>query len=199
MGVILGEELENGVQINGTIDNSGAANAGLKNGDIITAIDGQKVQTIEEMKAILKDKKIGDIVAVTYLRDDEEMMADITLGSKKVTIKKPKDIDIFLNDKKAEAEMETYEEAETPKVAEGKRLEIMQLDMYPNPNQGAFTLDFEIEPGATIIIIKNVADEEVYKKEMPDFNGIFSDRIDISQEPSGVYFLTIQQGEKINY
>jgi hypothetical protein len=68
--------------------------------------------------------------------------------------------------------------------------------MYPNPNQGAFTLSFEIEAGATIISIKNMDDKEVYAEEMPNFNGIFSDRIDISEHPSGVYFLIIEQGDK---
>ena len=53
--------------------------------------------------------------------------------------------------------------------------------MYPNPNQGAFTLNFEIQPGATIIRIKDVNEKEVYTNEMPNFNGIFSDRIDISE------------------
>jgi hypothetical protein len=68
--------------------------------------------------------------------------------------------------------------------------------MYPNPNKGAFTLAFEIEPGTAIITIKNVDDEVVYTKDMPNFNGVFSDRIDISEQPSGVYFLTIEQGGK---
>jgi hypothetical protein len=57
-------------------------------------------------------------------------------------------------------------------------------------------LAFEIEPGTAIITIKNVDDEVVYTKDMPNFNGVFSDRIDISEQPSGVYFLTIEQGGK---
>ena len=199
MGVLLGGITDEGVKIEGIIKNSGAEEAGLESGDIITKIDGETVQSVAEIKAILKDKKAGDVVEVRYLRNETENTTNITLGSKKVMIRKPKDIDIIFGDgenKEEKEEIEAYEKVETPKVAAENRLEFSQLDMYPNPNQGAFTLSFEIEAGATIISIKNMDDKEVYAEEMPNFNGIFSDRIDISEHPSGVYFLIIEQGDK---
>ncbi len=196
MGVILGEETENGVAIEGTVNNSGAEEAGLKSGDVITAIDGETVKTGTELKAILKEKKAGDNVEVTYLRGEETKTVNIALGSKNFRIRKPRDIDILFGDNNRNEEMEVYEDVETPKVTAENRLEFTQLDMYPNPNKGAFTLAFEIEPGTAIITIKNVDDEVVYTKDMPNFNGVFSDRIDISEQPSGVYFLTIEQGGK---
>lgn len=199
MGVLLGGITDEGVKIEGIIKNSGAEEAGLESGDIVTKIDGETVQSVAEIKAILKDKKAGDVVEVRYLRNETENTTNITLGSKKVMIRKPKDIDIIFGDgenKEEKEEIEAYEKVETPKVAAENRLEFSQLDMYPNPNQGAFTLSFEIEAGATIISIKNMDDKEVYTEEMPNFNGIFSDRIDISEHPSGVYFLIIEQGDK---
>jgi S1-C subfamily serine protease len=199
MGVLLGGITDEGVKIEGIIKNSGAEEAGLESGDIVTKIDGETVQSVAEIKAILKDKKAGDVVEVRYLRNETENTTNITLGSKKVMIRKPKDIDIIFGDgenKEEKEEIEAYEKVETPKVAAENRLEFSQLDMYPNPNQGAFTLSFEIEAGATIISIKNMDDKEVYAEEMPNFNGIFSDRIDISEHPSGVYFLIIEQGDK---
>jgi serine protease Do len=199
MGVLLGGITDEGVKIEGIIKNSGAEEAGLESGDIVTKIDGETVQSVAEIKAILKDKKAGDVVEVRYLRNETENTTNITLGSKKVMVRKPKDIDIIFGDgenKEEKEEIEAYEKVETPKVAAENRLEFSQLDMYPNPNQGAFTLSFEIEAGATIISIKNMDDKEVYTEEIPNFNGIFSDRIDISEHPSGVYFLIIEQGDK---
>ncbi|MFT6149998.1 MAG: membrane-associated protease RseP (regulator of RpoE activity), partial [Saprospiraceae bacterium] len=196
MGVILGEETENGVAIEGTVNNSGAEEAGLKSGDVITAIDAETVKTGTELEAILKEKKAGDNVEVTYLRGEETKTVNITLGSKNFRIRKPRDIDILFGDNNRNEEMEVYEDVEIPKVTAENRLEFTQLDMYPNPNKGTFTLAFEIEPGTAIITIKNVDDEVVYTKDMPNFNGVFSDRIDISEQPSGVYFLTIEQGGK---
>lgn len=196
MGVLLGEATDEGVAIEGTIKNSGAEEAGLESGDIIVKIEDETVTSAAEIKAVLKDKRAGDEVEITYLRDGELNTANILLGSRKVKIKKPKDMDIISGNKAEKEQIEIYEEVETPKVAAENRLEFSQLDMYPNPNQGAFTLNFEIQPGATIIRIKDVNEKEVYTNEMPNFNGIFSDRIDISEHPSGVYFLEIEQGDK---
>jgi S1-C subfamily serine protease len=199
MGVLFGEAADEGVKIEGIIKNSGAEEAGLESGDIVTKVDGERVQSAAEIKMILKDKQAGDVVEVMYLRDETENTVNITLGSKKVMLKKPKDVEtIFGNkdNKEGKEQIEMYEEVETPKVAAENRLEFSQLDMYPNPNQGAFTLNFEIEAGAITIRIKDVDGKEVYTEEIPDFNGIFSDRIDISEHPSGVYFLIIEQGDK---
>lgn len=196
MGILLGDDLEEGILVDGTIENSGAEAAGLKKGDIITAINGEKVNTNEALIEAIQTQNAGDEVQVTYLRDGEENTVDVELGTKKVMIKKPRDIDVLFKDKEEDEEMEEYKKVETPTVSEGQRLEFTQLDMYPNPNQGAFSLDFEIPAGATTITIVDVDGKEVFKKEMPDFNGIFSDRIDISEQPSGVYFLNIIQGEK---
>lgn len=196
MGVLLGDELDEGVLIEGTIKNSGAENAGLQKGDIITAINGQVVRTYEELKDAINAQESGDEVEVSYLRDGKENTTNVALGTKKILIKKPRDIDVIFGEKEEDEEMEEYKKVETPKVSEGERLEFMQLDMYPNPNQGVFSLDFEIEAGATTITIADTDGKEVFKKEMADFNGIFSDKIDISDQPSGVYFLTIIQNDK---
>lgn len=196
MGLLLGEATDEGVTVEGTVKNSGAEAAGLESGDIIIKIEDETVRSADEIKAILKDKKAGDEVEITYLRAGELNTATVILGTKKVMIKKPKDIDVIFGNKEEKEQLETYEEVETPTVAAENRLEFSQLDMYPNPNQGAFTLNFEIEAGATTIRIKDVNDKVVFLQEMPDFNGTFSDRIDISEHPSGVYFLEIEQGDK---
>ena len=53
-----------GVYINDVVAYSGAERAGLKKGDIITKLDGKKVLTIEEVIAVIKQHKVGDIVQV---------------------------------------------------------------------------------------------------------------------------------------
>ncbi len=204
MGVLLGETTAEGVKIKGTIENSGAAEAGLEKGDLITAINGEAVRTTEAIKTSLEGKQTGDIVRVTYIRNEETKTVEVFLGTKKMSIRKPKDIDIIFDKKQPTGKTDETDESkgkesknvETPIVSENNRLEFTELDMYPNPNQGAFHLNFEIDPGATTIIILDVNDLEIYRNEMPDFNGVFSNRIDISQHPSGTYFLHITQSDK---
>jgi S1-C subfamily serine protease len=48
-----------------------ADKAGLVGGDIITAVDGQPVQTDDEMRAMLRRIEVGKTVDIVYLRDGE--------------------------------------------------------------------------------------------------------------------------------
>jgi S1-C subfamily serine protease len=70
--------------------NSGASEAGLRGmrkdpegnlvlGDVIKAIDGKPVKSVDELLSILETHKSGDVVHVTILRGDEEKKVDVTL------------------------------------------------------------------------------------------------------------------------
>ena len=62
--------------------NSGypASDAGLKDGDIVTKIDGKDVTTVSEFKYQLYQHKIGDTIEVTYYRDGKENKAKLKLN-----------------------------------------------------------------------------------------------------------------------
>jgi serine protease Do len=57
-----------GVYVYSVISGSGAESAGLRQGDIITAMDGQTVSTMEELQALLKSYEAGDTVTLTVER-----------------------------------------------------------------------------------------------------------------------------------
>ena len=61
--------------------NSGypASNGGLKDGDIITKVDGEKVTTVSEFKYQLYRHKIGDTIEVNYYRNGKEAKATLKL------------------------------------------------------------------------------------------------------------------------
>ena len=48
-------------------------------GDVITAIDGEKVVTLDDMQTILDRYKVGDRVTVEYTRDGKKLQATVTL------------------------------------------------------------------------------------------------------------------------
>ena len=50
-------------------DESNAFKAGLKEDDIITEMDGEKIKGVDELKAALESKKEQAAVAVKVLRD----------------------------------------------------------------------------------------------------------------------------------
>ncbi len=58
---------------------SAAERAGIRSGDVITAFDGKKVKTIEELNAIKEKHKVGDSVSIVYMRDNKEVTTNLVL------------------------------------------------------------------------------------------------------------------------
>lgn len=71
--------MEDGVYIVQVVQGGAADKAGLQQGDRIVSFDGQDVQTSAEVKAILREHKIGDTVPMTVSRDGKNMDVQITL------------------------------------------------------------------------------------------------------------------------
>jgi len=63
------------------VSHGGAADkAGLKNGDIITAVNGNAVSDPHTLRLTVGGMSPGDKVTVTYLRDGQTKTAEVTLG-----------------------------------------------------------------------------------------------------------------------
>ena len=60
-----------GIYVTEVDPGSGAQMAGILNEDVITAIDGVQVTSIEELRGALDGTKAGDIVSVTIIRADD--------------------------------------------------------------------------------------------------------------------------------
>jgi S1-C subfamily serine protease len=59
---------------------SPAANAGVKTGDIVTAINGQTIDATHPLDAILTQFAPGDRITLNVLRDGQRLMIEVTLG-----------------------------------------------------------------------------------------------------------------------
>ena len=68
-----------GVFIAGITENSGAKEAGLREGDVIIAIDGQKVRNMSRLQELVAIHRPGDKIEVVFLRDGEEKTVAATL------------------------------------------------------------------------------------------------------------------------
>ncbi len=80
-----------GVLVLEVVRNSGADRAGLRGsrrtrqgivlGDVITAVDGEPVRSVSDVRALLERQKAGDSVTVSLLRGDEEAKAEVRLSA----------------------------------------------------------------------------------------------------------------------
>ncbi len=70
------------LEIDDVNEKSGAKEAGLQKGDIILTIEGKKVTKIEEIGELLKDRKEGTSVKLTFRRQKEEKTVDVRLAAR---------------------------------------------------------------------------------------------------------------------
>lgn len=86
-----------GVYVAKVDEDGSAAEAGIKEGDVIIAVDGKKVVKMSEFQEYLTNKRPGDKVAVTYLRKKQKKTATITLKNEQgnTNIVKDADLDVL--------------------------------------------------------------------------------------------------------
>jgi putative serine protease PepD len=72
----------NGVSIGDVQSGSAAADAGLRSGDVITAVDGKTVASAQQLRAVIAAHKPGDKLQITYHRSGESKTVTATLGSR---------------------------------------------------------------------------------------------------------------------
>ncbi|MFA6946685.1 MAG: trypsin-like peptidase domain-containing protein, partial [Pedobacter sp.] len=75
----LGVNEINGLYIDKVIPGSGAAQAGLKNGDIITKVEGNQILSPADLQERIGRLGPGDKVQLSYLRDGKTLSANVTL------------------------------------------------------------------------------------------------------------------------
>ena len=82
-----------GIYVAKVVEDGAAEDAGLKEGDVITTVDGKKVKQFGELQGILAKKRPGDKVAITYLRDKKSHNATLTLKNEQGNTKVVKNAD----------------------------------------------------------------------------------------------------------
>jgi S1-C subfamily serine protease len=73
-------EIEQGLIIWRVSEDSPASAADLKDGDVITAIDGEPVASPQALTEAIAEREVGDEITLTVFRDQEESEIEITLG-----------------------------------------------------------------------------------------------------------------------
>lgn len=82
LGILgLGAPDGRGVTVARVVPDSGADEAGLEPGDLITEFEGTKLATMEDLTTQMRRFNPGDEVTVTYERDGQSQTAEVELGT----------------------------------------------------------------------------------------------------------------------
>ena len=86
-----------GIYVAKVIEEGSAEEAGIKEGDVITAIDGKEVNKMADLQEALAKKRPGEKVTITYLRDKKKATKTITLKNEQGTtqVVKKADLDVL--------------------------------------------------------------------------------------------------------
>lgn len=86
-----------GIYVAKVTEESAAEEAGLKEGDVITAIDGKEVNKMADLQEYLAKKRPGDKVSISYLRDKKKSTKTITLKNEQgnTQVVKKADLDVL--------------------------------------------------------------------------------------------------------
>lgn len=76
-------------------------------------------------------------------------------------------------------------------------LDVSRLSFSPNPSNGQFELSFELSDKSPVTVrIFDPNGREVYNQRIEDFDGTYSNNIDITGNADGTYFLIVEQNGK---
>lgn len=97
----------------------------------------------------------------------------------------------------SETELERLNQHADPKISATNNLPVEGLYFSPNPNNGEFVFHFDlIESGPALVQLYDLNGRLVYTVEVVDGPGSYTEQVDVSAEPKGVYFLTVRQNGK---
>lgn len=77
-----GLAIEEGAMVQRVVAATPAAEAGLQPGDIIVAIDGVAVESMDQLVLEIRKHEVGDTVTVEYYRDRDRKQATAVLEEK---------------------------------------------------------------------------------------------------------------------
>jgi len=178
----------------------------IKEGDNISKIrldnhDGSFEKLGEDGENVFIFKNDGDIDPKIIESEDGNYTIEITVdsevddeGNNTVAIhKKVQHIVVELVDI---GNLKEISEIPGVHLNDGKQLKLEEVDYYPNPSEGQFTLRFTGKKVPTEVKIIDMMGQEVFRENISDFGGSYDKKIDLSEKDAGVYILQVIQNDK---
>ncbi len=91
---------------------------------------------------------------------------------------------------------ENYDEATSGNTKMKFNLSNEEMDVYPNPNDGAFKIRYESDENKkTTITVNDATGKEVFQEKLGKFSGKYEKELDLKSFGPGMYTITILNGD----
>ncbi|HJW28529.1 MAG TPA: T9SS type A sorting domain-containing protein, partial [Saprospiraceae bacterium] len=182
-----------GCVISGLIDQGGAQEAGMKEGDKIIKLEDYLVTDFPTLYDALSHFLPGDEATVWYERDGKEAKVRVHLKSwadlpghewrARGDCGKVEDMKVEKVEPKAKEELQD-------KQSGIEELKLENAKIYPNPTSGVFAFSFNSSPSPVSISITDVNGKVVYQEDNDNATGYYNKDIDLKDAPAGNYVVT---------
>ena len=81
--------VEQGAYVESLTKGAGAEKAGVKVGDVVTAVDGTDIRSMDDLVVAVRRHAIGDTAKLTVRRGDQTLTFDVVVGDKPADFKMP--------------------------------------------------------------------------------------------------------------
>ncbi len=208
VGKTIGED--KGVQLQKVYEGSTAEEMGLVRGDEIHKINGEKIEDIKELVETLSEMEVDDNVEIEFVRDGKKMKKQRKLKAFSLEREHERVEVIYdqanrlkeyiyrieMNVLSAEEIRELNKKSDA-KLDENNSLSMEHFTVSPNPSNGVFILDMGLEvEGELEIQVFDASGRSVYENEIEGDGDIVLERIDISDQESGMYYISVKQNGK---
>lgn len=120
---VVGLESVNGIYVAGVVENSGAYDAGIKEGDVILSINGTKTNSLSSLLGLIAQFNPGTIVMAEINRDNNIISLEVVLKNKNGTTLIVKSGDSFYNDVLgAKLQRVSFDELKNMNIPNGLRI-----------------------------------------------------------------------------
>lgn len=168
-----------GVKVQRLLENTAAAKAGIHTGDIITAIEGEPVDSGCDLTSVIALYETEDQLDIDIIRNGQLMTIPVTLGFK--TVKQQ--VWTACCQPVASNNLDNIETDDLP---------LGNLEVYPNPTSGIAQVKYRSDiNGAFQMQITDVAGRLLFQQTQQNFIGYFDESIDLTRQAAGIYFLHI--------
>lgn len=177
---------------------SAADEAGLREGDIIMRIGGERTENYDSLSSVMRRQSPDEEVPIVYLREERRRRTTAILGHRTIKTWVKVESDRNLDPEAIISEVKSKDRRSGEQLARNMKIPSLEMDFfefYPNPNDGIFTINFELETqGATQINVYSPSGELVFEEMLEEFSGNYRQKINLGEEiASGLYLIQVSQ------